>query len=257
MKLHLERIEIPRGRRPLDQKAVTTIASSVKEIGLKTPISVRKIKRKSSDGDWEYPWILVAGRHRLAAAKKLGMKQIEVIDVGGDDIDASMWEIAENLHRAELSAQERADLTGTWVKKLDQRLELQAPVGSTPKASKRGRIGEGRRVSAITTAAKSLGVTHEAVRQRVQIAKITPAARAAADAAGLTSHKDRFTIASAPAERQVERVQQLARGERSNPISERWDRSSRAQRLEFLEVHRAAILSLLGVDDPDADTDVS
>jgi ParB/RepB/Spo0J family partition protein len=79
---------------------VSRLAQSIKEIGLQHPISVL-----AKDGRF----ILVAGRHRLEAMRQLGAEDIETNAVPMDDRDARMWTIAENLYRAELTVQERAD----------------------------------------------------------------------------------------------------------------------------------------------------
>jgi ParB-like chromosome segregation protein Spo0J len=48
--------------------------------------------------------MLVAGRHRLAACIELGVNQVPVVAETGSELEARLWEIAENLHRAELTA---------------------------------------------------------------------------------------------------------------------------------------------------------
>jgi ParB family chromosome partitioning protein len=47
---------------------------------------------------------LLAGRHRLQACIELGMNRVPVREEGGSELDAKLWEIAENLHRADLTA---------------------------------------------------------------------------------------------------------------------------------------------------------
>jgi ParB-like chromosome segregation protein Spo0J len=66
---------------------------------------------------------LVAGAHRLAAAKQLGWDNIECF-ILRDELDdqSRLWEIAENLHRAELTALEKSELTDEWVKSCGQKL---------------------------------------------------------------------------------------------------------------------------------------
>src|SRR5262249_21228880 len=99
-KLRLESIRIKGNHRKLVEKKVIVLANSMAKIGLKTPISVRL--KKDGPG-------LVAGHHRLEAAKRLKWKKIDCFIVNGDKIDTQLWTIAENLHRAELDAIERAD----------------------------------------------------------------------------------------------------------------------------------------------------
>ena len=81
--------------RALDRESVERLKESISKIGLKTPISVRS----SEPG-----WTLVSGRHRLEACIELGMDEIPVVAETGSELEARLWEIAENLHRAELTA---------------------------------------------------------------------------------------------------------------------------------------------------------
>jgi len=93
--------------RALDRESVERLKESISRIGLKTPISVRS----SAQG-----WTLVAGRHRLAACIELGINQIPVVAETGSELEARLWEIAENLHRAELTALERAEHISQWIR---------------------------------------------------------------------------------------------------------------------------------------------
>jgi hypothetical protein len=45
----------------------------------------------------------------MEACRRLGHQFVECVLFDGTEIDARMWEIAENLHRADLTAQERAE----------------------------------------------------------------------------------------------------------------------------------------------------
>ena len=86
----LDVIDVVKRQRPIDNETVARLAESIRAIGLRTPITVRK----SADGTGSY--VLVAGAHRLAAVKSLGWEKIDCIVVGDDAIDAELWEIAEN-----------------------------------------------------------------------------------------------------------------------------------------------------------------
>src|SRR4051794_4547982 len=96
-------------RRNLNREAVDRLKESIAKIGLKTPISVRYL------GD-EEGFFLVAGRHRLQACLELGWTSIPVQDEGGSSLDARMWEIAENLHRADLTALEHDEHVAEWIR---------------------------------------------------------------------------------------------------------------------------------------------
>lgn len=93
--------------RTVDQAKVDELASSMDELGLQTPIHVR-FGPDPEDEDAEC-FHLVAGAHRLAAAKKLGWQSIDIIQLDIDERAAALWEIDENLIRAELTPTERAD----------------------------------------------------------------------------------------------------------------------------------------------------
>lgn len=102
-------IYIGTGRRSLCASDVETLAQSLSRIGLQTPIHVRiadhpvVLDGEEVDG---VP-VLIAGAHRLAAAKSLGWEEIDCIVIEATDVEAELWEIAENLHRADLSKEER------------------------------------------------------------------------------------------------------------------------------------------------------
>jgi hypothetical protein len=99
----------PRLRRPSDS-AIERMAQSLGEIGLITPIAVRVVDEMEINGEvvCGVP-VLIHGATRLAAAALLGWEFIDTQIVEADDIDARLAEIAENLHREELTVQERAE----------------------------------------------------------------------------------------------------------------------------------------------------
>jgi len=103
----LSDIEIPSTGRDVQEDMVADIAASIEQIGMLNPIGVRMV-----DGSPR----LVYGRHRLAAARLLGWTDIECHVLEADDRGARMAEIAENLHRAELTALERSDQIDEWLK---------------------------------------------------------------------------------------------------------------------------------------------
>jgi hypothetical protein len=100
--------------RALDSESVERLKESISKIGLKTPISVRSS---------EQGWTLVSGRHRLEACIELGMDEIPVVAETGSELEARLWEIAENLHRAGLTALERAEHISLWIRLKGERGE--------------------------------------------------------------------------------------------------------------------------------------
>lgn len=102
-------IEVRERHRPLSDDAVARLAASMREIGLRSPITIRVVNDYVlPDGEiCDGVPILVAGHHRLAAAKSLGWSTIECVDADDDAISAELWEIAENLHRLDLTKEQR------------------------------------------------------------------------------------------------------------------------------------------------------
>lgn len=189
------------GLRPLDTAAVKRLASSIASLGLQNPVTARWVECENGPD-----LVLVAGRHRLAAAAMLGLPTVPCRILDMNDFEARLWEIAENLHRHELTVQERADHIAEWVRLTDEKLAQSAPVSG-------GRGNEG----GVRAAARELGIDRTEAQRAVKIASITPEARQAADSAGLTTQKARLEIASAPAAEQIQRVAEVA-ANRTKPV---------------------------------------
>jgi hypothetical protein len=108
--IRVDDIEIGERLRSLSTDAVARLAQSIGDIGLQQPITIRVVDEMMLDGHLTagVP-ILVAGAHRLAAAKSLGWTHIDCIEVDDDALRAELWEIDENLMRSELSPAQQAD----------------------------------------------------------------------------------------------------------------------------------------------------
>jgi uncharacterized ParB-like nuclease family protein len=100
--LRVEQILVGDRLRGLNPCTVAGLKESITAIGLRTPISVRYLSDEEGYG-------LVAGRHRLQACIELGMTEIEAREESGTELDARLWEIDENLCRAELTELERGE----------------------------------------------------------------------------------------------------------------------------------------------------
>jgi ParB family chromosome partitioning protein len=98
-KVFTDSIIIGPRHRPMDASRIEALAESINELGLQQPISVHM-----DDEDRVH---LIAGLHRLEAARKLGWEQIEASFVTLSPIKREMWEIAENLFRVDLSKEQR------------------------------------------------------------------------------------------------------------------------------------------------------
>ena len=97
-----DRIDLRADARLIDGATVSGLVESISEVGLINPIRVR------AAGD---RWELIAGAHRLAACKQLGLAVIDAVVVDDDDLRAELAMIDENLCRAELSPADRAGQT--------------------------------------------------------------------------------------------------------------------------------------------------
>lgn len=97
--LPIDQIDMRADARSIDEVAVSALVESIGTVGLINPIRVRSVA-----GRWE----VIAGAHRLAACKSLGLIEIESIIVDDDDLHAELAMIDENLCRAELSPADRA-----------------------------------------------------------------------------------------------------------------------------------------------------
>jgi ParB family chromosome partitioning protein len=191
----IEIIDIPtRLRHPTDQQ-IADMAESMRRHGLLTPILLRVAVTETDAG---LPR-LVAGLTRLLAAKRLGWERIDAQYVEGTERDFRVAEIIENLHRAELTAQQRADWTAELVKLCAE--EEVAQVGPPGRYEKRG----------VREAARELNLPRSSVQRDLKIAGISPEAKEAIRAAGLDDNQSaQLEVANQPTpEAQVEKVRQI------------------------------------------------
>ena len=216
MPVLIDQIDIPNGRkRDLDNGAIQRLAESIETIGLKHPITVR---RKDSDR-----YELIAGEHRFHACKKIGMENIPACIVTMTNAEARMWEIAENLHRAELSKLERAEHIEEWRK-------LAVQLGQQSHNSK-----------GLAKTAEHLGVSRQEVHRSEKIAHLTPEAKDAAREVGIDNNQSKLLEAAKERpDRQAAKVVELA--SRKPMASEKWlsdgmlwwNRGAKEWRDEFL-----------------------
>jgi len=106
-----------------------------------------------------------------------------------DEIDVRLWEISENLHRAELSTLERSEQIAEWVTLTEAKPSeaVSALVGQ--KLSTRGRNGEGRPEGGVAAAAREIGVSRQGAERAAKIAGISDDAKDAAKAAGIDDNQ--------------------------------------------------------------------
>jgi ParB/RepB/Spo0J family partition protein len=144
--------------RPLNPELVDMLAESMKLEGLKVPIIVRYIGKTYGSG-----YYLVAGAHRLAAAKKLKWEGIACVDMGAmSDDEAAVVEIIENLKRGELTEENR----NVHIRRLAELKGIKT--GASAPVSKRGRTeGRGNKGGA-RQLARDLGLPKDTVRRALK-----------------------------------------------------------------------------------------
>lgn len=155
----VDNIVVGARKRPLDEARVAGLGGSIAAVGLLQPIVVTDTLG------------LVAGRHRLEAARRLGWKSIPARIAPLDALRAELAEIDENLIRQELTALEEAE-------HLQRRVEILEALGE------RAQVGQGRpskngdTVSPFsrTTAdiAADMGLGERSAQRRLQIARDIP-----------------------------------------------------------------------------------
>lgn len=131
-------VEIPLRRtslsdsRPTIPETVNALSGSLAELGLIQPITVRKAPVYDG-GIYVDGYRVVAGNHRVAAARALGWEMIEAFVLAGEDrVDEEMREIDENLIRAELTAAQRAHAIKRRKALWEQRHPASENSGRTP-----------------------------------------------------------------------------------------------------------------------------
>lgn len=100
--LPINRIILRADARAIDPATIEGLAESIANVGLINPLRVRQ----SGEG-----WEVIAGAHRLAACKSLGLVEVACEVVTDDDLHAELAMIDENLCRAELTPVDRARQT--------------------------------------------------------------------------------------------------------------------------------------------------
>ena len=112
-------IKIGKKRRSLNAEKLNDLMQSIPVLGFRQPITVWTVERRRDWKNAKREYLLVSGLHRLEATKQLGETKIPCFVMKGDERVARMWEISENLHRAELTPLEYDEQVAEWVKLLE------------------------------------------------------------------------------------------------------------------------------------------
>jgi ParB family chromosome partitioning protein len=96
----------PNPRQPrinFDEESMSSLAASIKELGVLQPVLVRRIGGEASD-EFE----LIAGERRWRASRRAGLETIPVLIQTSDDTHSLEQALVENLHRQDLNVLEEA-----------------------------------------------------------------------------------------------------------------------------------------------------
>ena len=160
MRVSISEIKINSGRREADPDGVQELVDSISKVGLLNPITI----------DQEHT--LIAGLHRLEAAKLLGWTEIECNVSSLEGLLAELAEVDENVVRKGLSAVEYSDLL-LRRKEIYEALHPETKNGGDRKSEKI-RIAKCNSDSAkpfIQDTAEKLGVHPATVARQIQTAK--------------------------------------------------------------------------------------
>ena len=168
MNIKINDIVIGSRRRKLNKDKVSVLAESMKLIGQLEPLTITRDN------------VLLAGWHRLEAAKSLGWDEIKAEVFDGNEVECELAEIDENLMRNDLTVLEqgehlarRQELIGRNVGRYPNTATV-AELKTTPEIAK----SNGEIISPLKTTeeiARDIGLTERSAQQRMQAArKIIP-----------------------------------------------------------------------------------
>ena len=198
--LPIDEIDLSHTIRPYNAAVVAELAQSIRAIGLQTPLTC--IVR---DGQH----VLVSGRNRLEALRVIGCEQAPVRIVDFDDVDAELWRLSENLHRAELTKLEYDKQVVRYAellkaKQAGETAAQESEIGLVPGGDKVRQLGAvsdgdgisrqlgakvGRPESGNKLVARELNIPEQTVRRAYQTASLSPEAQEAALETGLDDNR--------------------------------------------------------------------
>lgn len=206
MKITINTIKINPGRREATPEAVAELAKSIAAIGLLNPITLT--------GDHT----LVAGLHRLEAAKRLGWTEIECTVVGVNGLQAELAEIDENIIRTSLTRQELGEQFARR-KELYEMLHPETKAGAAQATGMNRAVGNNVSAKLASTSksfvedtAEKTGMSKRAISCLLQIANnLTPDAKRIVQANNMPQDTT-LKLSRLPCDQQTEAASLLAAG---------------------------------------------
>ena len=197
-------VKINPGRRTANPEHIQELAKSIAEIGLLNPITV------------DHRHILIAGLHRLEAAKLLDWPEIECTVSNLEGLQAELAEIDENFIRSDLSPVEYGDLL-LRRKRIYESLYPESKNGGDRKSEKirAAKCRSDSVKSFVQDTADKLGVAPRTVERQIQTAKnLAPDAKEIIRSADAKiTKKDALKLSRMEPEQQKEAASQLVSGE--------------------------------------------
>ena len=233
MRIKISEIKINPGRREAEPKAIEELAKSIAAVGLMNPVTLDQNNT------------LIAGLHRLEAAKLLGWTEIECTAMGMDDVQAELAEIDENIVRTRLNRQELCEQL-LRRKEIYETLHPEARHGMrNGQTAKNANLASLETKSFAEDTAEKTGMSKRAVSRLVQIANnLTGDARRIIEAHDMTQDTA-LKLSRLSRDEQLEAASMLAAG----------TMQSVEQYQEYQRERRKAIaMSRPQLDDPPADT---
>jgi ParB/RepB/Spo0J family partition protein len=159
--LPIDEVQAVGERRPIDEDAIRRLMESISSIGLQHPITVM-VDESLTDPETDEViggWRVIAGAHRLEACRRLGHRTIPAVEWSCTDLEAELWEIAENLHRADLTKEQRD-------RQIRRYAELiKAQEGIPQNAEQLPKPRRGRPKSVTSKVAEATGLSDDIVRR--------------------------------------------------------------------------------------------
>lgn len=204
MLVQISEIKINPGRREASPEDVQELAKSIAEVGLLNPITI----------DREHT--LIAGLHRLEAAKLLGWTEIESTVSSLEGLQAELAEIDENFVRRDLSTLDHGELM-LRRKEIYESLHPETKHGGDRKSEKikRAKCAFDFEKSFVDDTAEKLGLSPCTVRRQIQTAKnLIPEAKEIIRGSDTKiTRKDALKLSRLKPEEQTTAAQQLASGQ--------------------------------------------
>ena len=226
-------IVVRKRARALRSEAVTVLAESMRDSGLINPITLRPI----ADGRYG----LIAGFHRLDAANRLRWPEIQAIILDGvDAIDAELYEIDENLIRADLTDAEKA-AHHTRRKDLYQQKYPETKSGQAGRGrGKLRQIGEANERYTADTAKKT-GGSERSIQRHVERGNKIPNVSELAGTS-LDHGVELDALADLPKDVQAELIEKARKGEKVSAKAEAKKLKREAREAELGEAQAAGNL---------------